>query len=472
MAFCFIGLSSAQGGSQDQAAIEQALRNALTDADLTPGYSWNLTYSDISDKRAQKNWDANRIDYLGSDGTVKLSQWFSEYADLRSNGRLQTAADFRSWRLNLSNSQGENAQAYDSLPGAVITSQNSGEENSGGYFDSSYDIWFWKNPQYYGFITTHATTSCLNRCKQDHERISALARSECERLAKLAYDRLPGPGGISSSKFGIKGDVLEVGLLAPIPNSKVTITRNGNPILTVIPDSKDGFYFVPLDSGTYGVVASAFGYLASKGMSEDHVVVGSGVNTTYNLRLLETPPIENKTSSKPQVGIVPYNGKNAATIVIKNSQICNSGSYYSCGNESGCGYSTGVSTAYGLCIINATLSGQEASSSSWTPPSKLGDVQCVEMSGVASIESLKTNEQRFSVAPGIYKIAEYLFVSEVNPGFSGSPCRHWWLKPPKVIRLQPGQTMTFENSAYEWSGNSKCTGKYFDCSMCSEFFAD
>jgi hypothetical protein len=108
----------------------------------------------------------------------------------------------------------------------------------------------------------------------------AFARSECERLAKQVYDRLPGPGGISSSKFGIKGDVLEAGLFAPIPNSKVTITQNGVPILTVTSDPKDGSYFVPLDPGTYGVIASAPDYMSSKGMSEDHVVVGSRVNTT------------------------------------------------------------------------------------------------------------------------------------------------------------------------------------------------
>jgi|GEM_PF-6345350 len=260
--------------------------------------------------------------------------------------------------------------------------------------------------------------------------------------------------------FGIKGDVLEVVSYARIPNSIVTITNKTSSI-TVATDPRDGSYFVPLGPGTYGVIASAPGYISSKGMSEDHVVVTRGVNTTYNLRLRELPPTKGDG----------YNGEDAALIVIRNDQICNSGSYNSCGNEDGCGYSTGVATSYGLCIVNASLSSPEARDT-WTPPPDLGSVHCVELTGVASIESLQPNEWNYSVPAGNYTIVEYLFVSEINPGYNKSPCTHRWLKPPRTISIKPGETKRFHNSAYEWGGDSKCVAGDFNCSKCLQIFPE
>jgi len=81
----------------------------------------------------------------------------------------------------------------DSLPGGIISIVDEGSDaGSGGYFSATYDILFWKSPRYWGRVLTYASTSCLDKCQAEHETLSAFARSECERLAKLAYDRLPG----------------------------------------------------------------------------------------------------------------------------------------------------------------------------------------------------------------------------------------------------------------------------------------
>jgi len=105
---------------------------------------------------------------------------------------LQTADEFRTWGMTTSSAR-ENAQPYDSLPGGIISIVDEGSDaGSGGYFSATYDILFWKSPRYWGRVLTYASTSCLDKCQAEHETLSAFARSECERLAKLAYDRLPG----------------------------------------------------------------------------------------------------------------------------------------------------------------------------------------------------------------------------------------------------------------------------------------
>ncbi len=46
---------------------------------------------------------------------------------------------------------------------------------------------------------------------------------------------------------------------------------------------------------------------------------------------------------------------------------------------------------------------------------------------------------------GAYRVVPYVFMSEVNAGDPMYlPCRGWWVKPPQVITLQPGQTIRFE----------------------------
>ena len=42
-----------------------------------------------------------------------------------------------------------------------------------------------------------------------------------------------------------------------------------------------------------------------------------------------------------------------------------------------------------------------------------------------------------------------IFMSEINNSSSYVPCRGWWVKPPQVINLQPGQTVTFARFAPE-----------------------
>ena len=489
VAFCLVSTASAQDSSQDQAAIEQALRDALPkEGDLAPGLPWEeedtsymqrdsgflqpkITYNSHYDIPTSDPNPSYQDDYHQTQSINAEVRWFS-------NTIFESGDDHRShWLMQLPTMLPGDAivEAYEGLPGGVIAhySSRTGDQ----MHDIYYEIYYYRDSKIDGSIHYSIGTFCMDGCQKwcpgEVEKADALARSECERLARLVYCRLPGSGEcdgicLPTGKFGIKGDVLEVGLFTPIPNSKVTITKDGNVFRVVTPNAEDGSYFVPLEPGTYGVIASAPGYISSEGMSEDHVVVTSGVNTTYNLRLLEMPPVANNTSVEPPVEYVPYHGEDAATIVIGNEQICNTGAYSRCSGEEGCS-GLNVGTSYGLCILNATIGDKEAKGI-WSVPSQLGSVGCVEMTGVTSIEALKPNEWSYSVPAGTYTIVEYLFVSEVNPGFSGVPCRHWWLKPPKVIDLQPGETRRFVNSADEWSGDSICTPQYFDCSKCLQFF--
>ncbi|MFQ3683883.1 FHA domain-containing protein [Roseiflexus sp.] len=45
---------------------------------------------------------------------------------------------------------------------------------------------------------------------------------------------------------------------------------------------------------------------------------------------------------------------------------------------------------------------------------------------------------------GTYRVVHYIFLSEINNSPSYLPCYGWWVKPPQVITLQPGQTIRFE----------------------------
>ncbi len=45
---------------------------------------------------------------------------------------------------------------------------------------------------------------------------------------------------------------------------------------------------------------------------------------------------------------------------------------------------------------------------------------------------------------GVYRVVHYLFMSEVNNDPMYIPCYGWWVKPPQVINLRAGQSVTFE----------------------------
>ncbi|HRS21420.1 MAG TPA: hypothetical protein P5510_06620, partial [Clostridia bacterium] len=121
----------------------------------------------------------------------KITQCTSVDADCRGDGWLKTADEFRAWAMTTSFVK-DSAQPYDALPGGVISIVSSGsDEGSGGYFSTTYCILFWKSPQCWGFVTTDAGASCSEKCRAEHEAMCAFARSECERLAKIVYDRLP-----------------------------------------------------------------------------------------------------------------------------------------------------------------------------------------------------------------------------------------------------------------------------------------
>lgn len=65
---------------------------------------------------------------------------------------------------------------------------------------------------------------------------------------------------------------------------------------------------------------------------------------------------------------------------------------------------------------------------------------------------------------GTYRVVHYVFMSEINTDPMYVPCFGWWVKPPQVINLQAGQTVTFEpfsehDGTYMTSFNlNTCTG--------------
>jgi hypothetical protein len=109
MVICFLGLSSSQDYSQNPAAVEQALRDALPkEADLPAGYKWKS--NDIQSSSSAINLPINVIvrtsvetdqaDWENPNHEVG-SQWFSIFVDCRANEMHKSPSEFRSWVLSV-----------------------------------------------------------------------------------------------------------------------------------------------------------------------------------------------------------------------------------------------------------------------------------------------------------------------------------------------------------------------------------
>jgi hypothetical protein len=93
-----------------------------------------------------------------------------------------------------------------------------------------------------------------------------------------------------------------------------------------------------------------------------------------------------------------------------------------------------------VCIQSATL----------TDPSLSYALQPNDFSiGQSYSYSNRREPLKVWLPAGTYRVVHYIFMSEINNSSSYVPCRGWWVKPPQVINLQPGQTITFERFAPE-----------------------
>lgn len=205
MTLLLFGLADAQDGSLDQVDIEKALWDALPkEGDLPADHKWNSDDIQSSSSAIDQpinvivrtTWETDQTNWETPNHEVG-SQWFSIFVDCRANAMYKSPSEFRSWVLSpnrpMVNSGKEGIiLPYEPLPGAFVIEAVDYNEGGGVLDQLRYQVFFWKDPYYCCSVTTQITTSCLYLCRQEHEKVLPEARSECERLAKLVYDRLPG----------------------------------------------------------------------------------------------------------------------------------------------------------------------------------------------------------------------------------------------------------------------------------------
>jgi hypothetical protein len=92
-----------------------------------------------------------------------------------------------------------------------------------------------------------------------------------------------------------------------------------------------------------------------------------------------------------------------------------------------------------VCIQNATLT--DPGLAYLLPPDHL--------LAIGQGDSLSRPPLKAWLPAGTYQVVHYIFMSEINNSPLYVPCKGWWVKPPQVINLQPGQTVTFARFAPE-----------------------
>jgi len=177
--YCFGQISSYCGSAEEPSLSEQAYLNATRiDNELPTGFIFNLNsrnidmYNDTSLHYVEADWggyNANH-EYLGVSIAARDVYYALSAAELRKE--------------LLSEPGGWDAEPYDDLPGGVLESSHESR--------TSWIVTFWKSPYIYGEVQLVGDDRNGKPLFSDD-----FLRSECKRLAKLFYDRLPG----KSSKY-------------------------------------------------------------------------------------------------------------------------------------------------------------------------------------------------------------------------------------------------------------------------------
>jgi hypothetical protein len=204
-------LTEINAADQLSEQIKQAMINALPKVNELPiGYSWTSPYG-------IKNTSSADSVYASQEWTVKRSlkcQWGTSNDDLYVRSYLtydegghsyfeKTAEQYQSWALSSVddiNSIFKGGKAYNALPGGVIIDNSDlpASKNTG----SSCTIYFW-SPKCDGNVVVRVYHNTRDECNppwetrrsQDH----VWCKTECERIAKIVYSRLPDTKGWSGS---------------------------------------------------------------------------------------------------------------------------------------------------------------------------------------------------------------------------------------------------------------------------------
>jgi len=205
--FCIVGLSDALGGC-DQAA-EEILRNACpTKGELLSGIEYVNTHDENYKIEVQKCDERSYLAYIVcSGGGMKyiqcpegISKCLGDQHDFGvwlfawdpCNGPYSSEDVYSEELEDLIDKQ---YTIYDGLPAGVIKEETRVENDE---IQMSCEIKFWKTPGYTGGVSVYAHVfnedkyGCTPSYEERVAEAKARVRPDCERLAKLAYDRLPG----------------------------------------------------------------------------------------------------------------------------------------------------------------------------------------------------------------------------------------------------------------------------------------
>ncbi len=200
--FCVIGLSVAQDKNFDSAKEEEILRSICpTEDELLVGIELDHREYDITVNKGDNPENVCLRCYIRGE---RLTQCPDPIVPQRVGFYGDCGVDLYAWNpkqcypspesfYKSFRSVSDKYEIYDGLPVALITDYGNAEHTA-----YTYNIYFWKSPAYGGHVHVGLGADPLNQygcTPTDEERAAganAYARSECERLAKLAYDRLPG----------------------------------------------------------------------------------------------------------------------------------------------------------------------------------------------------------------------------------------------------------------------------------------
>lgn len=153
---------------------------------------------------------------------------------------------------------------------------------------------------------------------------------------------------------------------------------------------------------------------------------------------------------------------NGGWIVVKNSHAYNTGGPFSpCAGQSGCrGYP--IHVEHGVCI-NGVIFDNPSIGAAWTPPTNntILSKDCGVFEWIIADCPVVTE---YWVPAGTYKLTEFTYVSEVNPGDPNYiPCHNTWSKPAQTVIIKPGDRIDFGDSIFVGIGTCMVGG--YPCSV-------
>jgi hypothetical protein len=192
--FFFTNATDSGLAQEDSSSAEKNLVNALPrQTDLKPGIEWVLSpdyYSNmqqlIGDAGVMWHGKTGRESY-SDDWTCRVRascSWFDRDYAMGYEHR-KSPEGFQNNMINLYPDRG---QVYPDLPGGVVFHLSNYKHLQ------SYEIFFWKSPEYTGRIMVEGPPDIID------------SRAEAERLAKLIYSRLPAADGTIPSVINPDGD--------------------------------------------------------------------------------------------------------------------------------------------------------------------------------------------------------------------------------------------------------------------------